>query len=96
VTADYYTEGGGPRPALTLTLANAGTADVTFTVTPDRYSADPGQSYCVTAGRRAACRLDPLASSDGWYDVTVTIDVDDCWSRRFTGHLETGEPSVTG
>jgi phospholipase C len=96
VTADYYTEGGGPRPALTLTLANAGTSDVTFTVTPDRYPADPAASYRVRAGGRAACRLDPLATADGWYDLTVTIDVDDCWSQRFTGHLENGEPSVTG
>ena len=96
VTADYYTEGGGPRPALTLTLANAGTSDVTFTVTPDRYPADPAASYRVRAGGRAACRLDPLATAGGWYDLTVTIDVDDRWSQRFTGHLETGEPSVTG
>ena len=50
VTADYYTEGGGPRPALTLTLANGGTSDVTFTVTPDHYSADPATSYRVPAG----------------------------------------------
>ena len=96
VTADYYTEGGGPRPALTLTLANDGTADVTFTVTPDRYPGGPGASYRVRAGGRAACQLDPLATAGGWYDQTVTIDVDDCWSQRFTGHLETGEPSVTG
>jgi len=96
VTADYYTEGGGPRPALTLTLANAGPSDVTFTVTPDHYPAGPAGSYRVRAGGRAACQLDPLATAGGWYDLTVTIDVDDRWSQRFTGHLETGEPSVTG
>jgi phospholipase C len=96
VTADYYTEGGDHSPALTLTLANDGSSDLTFTVRPNCYSADPARSYCVPAGRRAAHRLDPLRTSDGWYDVTVTIDGDDCWSQRFTGHLETGEPSVTG
>jgi phospholipase C len=96
VTADYYAEGGDLRPTLTLTLANAGTADVTFTVTQAHYCADPARSYRVPAGQRAACRLDPLATAGGWYDLTVTIDADPCWSQRFTGHLETGEPSVTG
>jgi len=28
--------------------------------------------------------------------VTITIDGDSSWSQRFTGHLETGEPSITG
>jgi phospholipase C len=28
--------------------------------------------------------------------VTVTIDADASWSQRFTGHLENGEPSITG
>ena len=67
-----------------------------FTVTPDYYCADPARSYRVPAGGRAACRLDPVATSGGWYDVTVTIDGDGSWSQRFTGHLETGEASVTG
>lgn len=69
---------------------------MTFTVTPDRYPAGPAESYCVPAGRRAACRLDPLTTAGGWYDLTLTIDVDGSWSQRFTGHLESGQPSVTG
>ena len=40
--------------------------------------------------------VSPLKVSDGWYDVTVTADCDEAWSQRFTGHLETGEASVTG
>ena len=96
MTADYYTEGGGLRPALTLTLANAGTSDVTFTVAHDHYPTDTATSYRVPGGGRAACPARPLTTSGGWYDVTVTIDVDDRWSQRYTGHLETGEPSVTG
>lgn len=57
VTADYYTEGWGPRPTLTLTLANAGSRPLTFIVTPNHYCADPAK-YHVGAGQRAAYRLD--------------------------------------
>jgi phospholipase C len=34
--------------------------------------------------------------SSGWYDFTVTVSTDASWSRRFTGHLENGQASVTG
>ncbi|MGW2251538.1 hypothetical protein ACWCXH_15220 [Kitasatospora sp. NPDC001660] len=36
------------------------------------------------------------APGEGWYDFTVTVDADGSWSQRFTGHLETGAPSVSG
>ena len=62
VAADYYAEGWGPRPTLTLTLANAGSCDLTFTVTPNNYWADSGK-YHVAAGQQAAHQLDPLATS---------------------------------
>jgi phospholipase C len=96
VTAAYYAEGGGPGPALLLTLANGGGAELAFTVTPDRYPAGPARTHRVPPGQRAVHELDPVATAAGWYDLTVTIDGDDSWSQRFTGHLETGQPSVTG
>jgi phospholipase C len=40
--------------------------------------------------------VDPLASSNGWYDLTVTISGDGSWSRRYIGHLEDGTNSITG
>ncbi|MFF3875862.1 hypothetical protein [Streptomyces sp. NPDC001978] len=40
--------------------------------------------------------VSPLEVSGGWYDVTVTTDRDHAWSQRFTGHLETGQASITG
>jgi phospholipase C len=95
VTADYYAGGWGPRPTLTLTLANAGGGDLTFIVTPNHYCANPAK-YRVGAGERAAYRLDPLTTAAGWYDLTVTVDGDGFWSQRHSGHLETGRPSVTG
>ena len=96
VTADYFTEGWGPRPMLTLTLANTGKSDVTFTVTPNNYSYDHAQEYRVRGGQSAAHELDPISTSNGWYDVTVTVSSDSSWSQRFTGHLENGSASVTG
>ncbi len=40
--------------------------------------------------------IDPLATSDGWYDLWVTMSGDDAWSRRYVGHLEDGDASITG
>jgi hypothetical protein len=34
--------------------------------------------------------------SGGWYDLTVTASTDASWSQRFVGHLENGQPSITG
>jgi len=39
---------------------------------------------------------DVVATSHGWYDVTVTASSDASWSQRFVGHIENGEHSITG
>ncbi|HWG00790.1 MAG TPA: phospholipase C, phosphocholine-specific [Trebonia sp.] len=96
VSAVYYEGGFGAGPALILELGNEGRQDLTFTVTHNQYSAQGPKSYRVRAGRAEKIVLDPLAGSFGWYDVTITIDGDSSWSQRFTGHLENGEPSITG
>ncbi|MDN3359838.1 phosphocholine-specific phospholipase C [Actinomadura sp. DC4] len=55
-------------------------------------------------GRPASYRLRPGASvthsvptrrSHGWYDVSVSSDQDDGFSRRLAGHVETGRPSTS-
>ena len=55
-------------------------------------------------GGRCAFRLRPGASLEesvdtararGWYDVSVTIDGDPAYLRRFAGHVETGRASVS-
>jgi len=38
----------------------------------------------------------PHASSNGWYDLSVTISGDHTWLRRYIGHLEDGTNSITG
>ncbi len=95
VTADYHADGSA-RPMLLLRLTNGGGRPVRFTVTPNNYSAERPRSYEVPAGRSVTHEADPIAEHAGWYDVTVTFSGDASWSRRYTGHLETGEPSVTG
>jgi phospholipase C len=50
----------------------------------------------VAAGGTAAYVAAPLPSSGGWYDLSVTVSGDTSWSRRYVGHLENGQPSITG
>ncbi len=96
VTARYYQGGFGRAPRLMLELATGGAGAVTFTVTQNHYSKEPARSYRVRADGSATYVADPLAASDGWYDVSVTISGDQSWSRRYAGHLEDGRASVTG
>lgn len=85
-----------PGLRLVLSLTNGGTDAVTFTVAPDNYSADRPRTFRVPAHGRATHVVDPLESSHGWYDLSVTISGDGSWSRRYTGHLENGSDSITG
>ncbi|HEY4461071.1 MAG TPA: phospholipase C, phosphocholine-specific [Streptosporangiaceae bacterium] len=96
VTAVYYQGGFGPAPALALKLVNGGQEAVTFTVTPGHYSSGPARTYHVRAHGSATHVAGALAASGGWYDLSVTVSGDGSWSRRYVGHLEDGEPSVTG
>jgi phospholipase C len=52
--------------------------------------------YHVPAGKTTQHNVHSITSAGGWYDVTVTIDTDTSWSQRFSGHVETGENSITG
>jgi phospholipase C len=92
----YYQGGFGAQPLLFINLANNGTADLTYTITHNQYSAEGPKSYRVRAGQQQRLVVDPLAHSFGWYDLTLTIDSDPAWSQRFTGHVENGRPSITG
>ncbi|HSZ43365.1 MAG TPA: phospholipase C, phosphocholine-specific [Trebonia sp.] len=96
VSAAYYEGGFELAPTLILELANHGRSDLTYTITHTQYSAERPKSYKVRPGLPERIVIDPLAASSGWYDLTITIDGDSTWSQRYTGHLETGEPSITG
>ncbi|HUZ39386.1 MAG TPA: phospholipase C, phosphocholine-specific [Streptosporangiaceae bacterium] len=96
VTAAYYQGGFSPKPKLALKLTNSGKEAVTFTVVSNNYSKEPARTYHVPAHRSATHEVDPCGSTDGWYDLSVTISGDASWSRRYVGHLEDGKVSITG
>jgi phospholipase C len=96
VEASYYQGRFGVRPKLALKLINNGSKAATFTVTSNSYGPHRSTTYHVGAHGSATHSVDPLISSAGWYDLSVTILGDGTWSRRYVGHLENGTSSVTG
>ncbi|MFJ1705667.1 phosphocholine-specific phospholipase C [Kitasatospora sp. NPDC088346] len=96
VTASYANAPTTGKLAVWFKLANAGTAPVTFTVTSNNYRTDGPWAYTVPAGGSTSDYFNAVAYQNGWYDFTVTVSNDSTWSQRFTGHLETGAPSVSG
>lgn len=92
--AEYYHSGFHPK--FVLNLVNGASAAVNFTVTTDRYGTSRPVQYHVPAGKTTQHNIGPLTITSGWYDLTVTIDADSSWSQRFTGHVETGQASITG
>jgi phospholipase C len=90
-----YDESRGDLAGLLLGLANESDSEVTFAVRSNYYA--PGkETVTVRRGQRGELDLTRDFTAEGWYDFTVTIDSDPSWSRRFTGHLENGQVSVTG
>ncbi|MER5861447.1 phospholipase C, phosphocholine-specific [Streptomyces sp900105245] len=96
VKSRYAVEPGTGKPAVYFRMTNSGAAQVKFTITSNHYRGDGPWTYTVAAGASAEDFFNAVAYQDGWYDFTVTVDSDATWSRRFTGHLETGGASVSG
>jgi phospholipase C len=70
---------------LLLTLANKGTAPLTFVVGEKRYEVRPGRTRTVSS-----------THPTGWYDLTVRVAEDPNFHRRLAGHIENGHESVSG
>jgi phospholipase C len=87
VEAAVTIAGPAGRPKLRLTLSSPG--PVTARVSG---LGGPARSIAVGPG---ATSID-VAPDQGWYDIGVTLDGHADYARRFAGHLENGEPSVTG
>jgi phospholipase C len=96
VTCSYAAAPDTGKQAVWFALANTATTAVTFTVTSTNYRSDGPWTYTVPAGGTASDYFNAVAYTNGWYDFTVTVDSDTTWSQRFTGHLETGTPSISG
>ena len=79
---------------LWLTLSNAGNQICTFTVKANDYLDEPARRYAVPPGA-SVDDVWNIARSGHWYDLIVTVDSDDTFQRRFAGHIETGEPSIS-
>ncbi|MGW0122102.1 phosphocholine-specific phospholipase C [Streptomyces sp. NPDC003327] len=96
VTARYATDPGTGRTALWFRMTNASAGPVTFTIRSNAYRTDGPWTYTVPANAAREDVFNVVAYQNGWYDFTVLADIDGSWSRRYTGHIETGAPSVTG
>jgi phospholipase C len=83
--------------AIELILTNGAAAPCNFTIKiDDRYpTKDPRtRNILVAPGRKANHRL-RLGPSDNWYDLTVTVDNDTAFLRRFAGKVDNGRPGRT-
>lgn len=78
---------------LQLALKNIGTARCEFTVS-NAYDSGHAIKQKVRGGDKEHAYVD-LRSSFGWYDLTITVDSDPTFKRRFAGHVETGKASMT-
>ncbi|MBR7837728.1 phospholipase C, phosphocholine-specific [Actinospica durhamensis] len=96
VTSHYAPSTNLGEQSIWFTMTNTGTAAVTFTITSTQYRTDGPWTYSVAAGASVSDYFNQVAYCNGWYDFTVTVSSDASWSRRFTGHIETGAVSVTG
>lgn len=97
-------EGEGARPEvracyditnghLMLTLTNKGQAACTFFVANGYDNAD-SRTHVLQPGASVSDTWN-LSASAQWFDVRVTANTGDGFLRRFAGHVETGQHSLT-
>jgi len=96
VTPSYYAAGDDDKSLITFDLVNNSGKAVTFTLTYNNYTSAAADKINADAHGRWSHQVDDLVTAHGWYDVTVTADIDPTWSQRFIGHIENGADSVTG
>ncbi|PVZ85091.1 phospholipase C, phosphocholine-specific [Serratia sp. S1B] len=76
-----------------LTLKNPTSNDITFFVA-NGYDSSDTRSFTVKASTSLQESWNLTASSQ-WFDLRVTTTAGDGFLRRFAGHVETGNPSLT-
>ncbi len=79
---------------LLLDLVNTGGEACTFVLSPLKYYGGNPTELRVSARSRSSLRL-PLAISQNWYDFGLRVKEIPGWLRRFAGHLENGQPSIS-
>ncbi|MFI6996798.1 phosphocholine-specific phospholipase C [Nocardia sp. NPDC050175] len=91
VTASYSTDN-----KLQLSMTNKGTAPAVVTVKANSYRTDGPWTYKIAPGKTTTDTWNALSYGKGWYDLSLTVDIDTTYQRHFRGHIENGQPSVTG
>lgn len=81
---------------LIITMTNTSAKPAVFTVKSNGYRTDGPWTYTVPAGGSASDYWNVQLYTHGWYDFTVTVDVDAGFSRRMAGHVEVGSVTTTG
>jgi phospholipase C len=84
VPAVAATPVGGHRPVVRLELANDGKKEVVFTLTPNDFAGHP-QTVRADHGRPKTVNWP--TDADGYYDVTVTANTGDDFTRRYAGRI---------
>jgi phospholipase C len=74
----------GAKPTVMLHLTNEGREAVTYTLTPNDYEGKT-QTVRLTAG--GARTVTWPADTDGYYDVIVTANTSDGFTRRYAGRI---------
>lgn len=96
VTSSYINDPVSGQLAIYFALVNGSSESVTFTITANNYTTQGPWTYPVAAGATVNTYFSAVATTQGWYDFTITVSGDTSWVRRYTGHLEDGSASVTG
>jgi phospholipase C len=102
--------GSGPNPAIAifcdydvenphdarvrLTASNSSDDAVELRIVDNKRGVE--RTLRIDSGERAAIGSDATLCTNGWYDLTVTLDGDPDFLWRFAGHIETGNASVSG
>ena len=76
-----------------IKLKNNGDSACVFTLV-NAYGSSVPRTHKVRPGDDVEVDWD-LRSSYGWYDLSVTVDSDANFKRRFAGHVETGKSSAS-
>ncbi len=74
----------GSARGLRLTLANDGTAEVVYTLTANDFA---GTTRAVTVGGHGMATVTWPTDEDGYYDVIVTANTGDGFTRRYAGRI---------
>nr|WP_316638388.1 phospholipase C, phosphocholine-specific [uncultured Roseateles sp.] len=79
---------------LVVELSNPGSLACTVSLVANKYY-DLGPKVQLLAPQATATIRLPLKDSAHWYDFSVRVAGQPDYSRRFAGHLETGQPSIS-